>query len=134
VIRKTQTGDNIVESHPDNPITTEYERLWSEVRRATQGQPMSIIGLENVLRRILENYFRLAGGIWEDEIAQYLDPGDRPVLRSLFNWVNEGSHGVFEDLHYSPSTVTQEMYLDVFRQVFDRSGHGAHYEMMMGLA
>lgn len=133
VIRKTQTGDNIVESHPDNPITTEYERLWSEVRRATQGQPMIIIGLENVLRRILENYFRLAGGIWEDEIAQYLDSGDRPVLRTLFNWVNEGSHGVFEDFHYSPSTVTQEMYLDVFRQVFDRSGHGAHYEMMMGL-
>lgn len=94
---------------------------------------MIIIGLENVLRRILENYFRLAGGIWEDEIAQYLDSGDRPVLRTLFNWVNEGSHGVFEDFHYSPSTVTQEMYLDVFRQVFDRSGHGAHYEMMMGL-
>ncbi|RKQ36849.1 AAA family ATPase [Kocuria tytonis] len=132
VIRKSLTEANVVEAHAENPVSTEYERLWSEVRRASQGEQMSIIGLENVLRRILENYFRIAGGIWEDQIVQYLDPAERPVLRSLFNWVNEGSHGVFENLHYSPSPTTQDMYLDVFRHVFDRSGHDAHYKMMMG--
>lgn len=132
VIRKSLTEANVVEAHAENPVSTEYERLWSEVRRASRGEPMSIIGLENVLRRILENYFRIAGGIWEDEIVQYLDPTERPVLRSLFNWVNEGSHGVFENLHYSPSPTTQDMYLDVFKHVFDRSGHDAHYKMMMG--
>lgn len=134
VIRKSLTEANVVEAHAENPVSTEYERLWSEVRRASQGEQMSIIGLENVLRRILENYFRIAGGIWEDEIVQYLDPAERPVLRSLFNWVNEGSHGVFENLHYSPSPSTQDVYLDVFRHVFDRSGHDAHYKMMMGRA
>lgn len=131
VIRKSLTEANVVEAHLENPVSTEYERLWSEVRRASQGEPMSIIGLENVLRRILENYFRIAGGIWEDEIVQYLEPAERPVLRSLFNWVNEGSHGVFENLHYSPSQRTQDVYLEVFRHVFEKSDHYAHYEMMM---
>lgn len=133
VIRKSLTEENRVEAHSHNPISTEYERLWSEVRRASQGEQMSIIGLENILRRILENYFRIAGGIWEDEIVQYLEPAERPVLRSMFNWVNEGSHGVFENLHYSPTVATQDVYLDVFKHVFDRSRHGAHYKMMMGI-
>lgn len=133
VIRKSFTGPNIIESHAENPVSTEYERLWSEVRRASQGEQMSIIGLENVLRRILENYFRIAGGIWEEDLVQHLEPAERPVLRSLFNWVNEGSHGVFENLHYSPGTTTQQMYLDVFKHVFDKSEHAAHYRMMMGL-
>lgn len=132
VIRKSLTEASVVESHPENPVSTEYERLWSEVRRASQGEQMSIIGLENVLRRILENYFRIAGGIWEEDLVQYLEPAERPILRSLFNWVNEGSHGVFENLHYSPGTTTQQMYLDVFRHVFDKSEHAAHYRMMMG--
>ena len=133
VIRKSLTDGNVVETHAKNPISTEYERLWSEVRRASQGEEMSVIGLENILRRILENYFRIAGGIWEDEIVQYLEPAERPVLRSLFNWVNEGSHGVFENLHYSPSVTTQDIYLDVFKHVFVNSGHYAHYKMMMGI-
>ncbi|UZD63433.1 AAA family ATPase [Brevibacterium sp. JSBI002] len=133
VIRKHLTEANVIESHAENPVSTEYERLWSEVRRASQGAPMSIIGLENVLRRILENYFRIAGGIWEDEIVQVLDPAERPVLRSLFNWVNEGSHGVFENLHYSPSQITQDVYLEVFSHVFEKANHYGHYEMMMGV-
>lgn len=133
VIRKRLTEANVIESHAENPVSTEYERLWSEVRRASQGAPMSIIGLENVLRRILENYFRIAGGIWEDEIVQVLNPAERPVLRSLFNWVNEGSHGVFQNLHYSPSQITQDVYLEVFRHVFEKANHYGHYEMMMGV-
>ncbi|WP_161970227.1 AAA family ATPase [Dermabacter sp. HSID17554] len=132
LIRKSLTGPNVVESHPENPVSTEYERLWSEVRRAAQGEQMSIIGLENVLRRIIENYFRIAGGIWEEDLVQHLEPAERPVLRSLFNWINEGSHGVFENLHYSPSIITQQTYLEVFERIFDKSGHGAHYRMMMG--
>lgn len=132
VIRKNLTQPSVIEAHSENPVSTEYERLWSEVRRASQGEPMSVIGLENVLRRILENYFRIAGGIWEEEIVQYLDPPGRSVLRSMFNWVNEGSHGVFENLHYSPSPTTQDVYLNVFQEVFVRSGHDAHFRMMMG--
>ncbi|ODQ90652.1 hypothetical protein BFG51_04575 [Dietzia alimentaria] len=131
VIRKSLTQPSTVESHSRNPVTTEYERLWSEVRRASQGEPMSVIGLENILRRILENYFRIAGGIWEEEILQYLGPAERPALRSMFNWVNEGSHGVFEDLHYSPGVGPQNVYLDIFKLIFEKAGHGAHYEMMM---
>lgn len=133
VIRKRLTEANLIETHAENPVSTEYERLWSEVRRASQGELMGIIGLENVLRRILENYFRIAGGIWEDEIVQLLEPAERPVLRSLFDWVNEGSHGVFENLYYSPSQITRDMYLEVFRRVFEKTDHYAHYEMMMGV-
>lgn len=132
VIRKKHSAPSEVEVRSKNPVSTEYQRLWGEVRRAHDGEEMSIIGLENVLRRILESYFRImGGGIWEDEITPLLTPVERPVLQSLFNWVNEGSHAVFEDIHYSPSAVSQETYLDVFRRVFEKTNQESHYRMMM---
>lgn len=131
VIRKTYNGPHVVEPYIENPVTTEYERLWSEVRRVSEGEQISIVGLENLLRRILESYFRIAGGIWVTDLTKNLNREERSVVTSLFNWVNVGSHGIFENLHYSPGETTRETYLDVFKHVFEIAGHSAHYEMMM---
>ena len=132
LIRKHQSAPSAVERHFKNPISTEYQRLWGEVRRAVEGESMSVVGLENILRRILESYFRIMGnGIWEDELAPLLSAAERPVLQSLFNWVNEGSHAVFEDVHYSPGPISNQTYLDVFRRVFEKAHQEAHYKMML---
>ena len=132
IVRKHQSAPSEVERFAENPISTEYQRLWGEVKRAVEGDPMNVVGLENILRRILESYFRIMGnGIWEDELAPLLSASERPVLQSLFNWVNEGSHAVFEDVHYSPGPISSQTYLDVFRRVFEKAHQEAHYNMML---
>ncbi|RSZ61183.1 hypothetical protein EAH68_14580 [Corynebacterium hylobatis] len=132
VINKSLHSPSSIELHRNNPISTEYERLWGEIRRAIAGESTSVVGLENILRRILESYFRiLGGGIWEEEMASRLDPHERPILNSLFNWINEGSHAIFEDVHYSPGKPSLDHYLKVFRRVFEVTGHQGHYTMML---
>ena len=47
--------------------------------------------------------------------------------------MNDGSHSSFEDLCCASAqgaSVTQ--YLDAFRTIFEKTGHMAHYNMMMG--
>ena len=36
------------------------------------------------------------------------------------------------DIEWLPHRVTLDNYLKVFRSIFDKSGHAAHYKMMMG--
>jgi wobble nucleotide-excising tRNase len=47
-------------------------------------------------------------------------------------WVNDGSHFAHDDVYVSLDESMVETYLGVFRKIFERSGHLAHYEMMMG--
>lgn len=132
LIRKRPSTPSVVESSRSNPVETEYGRLWAEVRRAIDGEAINIIGLENILRRILESYFRImGGGIWDDEITPLLSTEEQHVFRALFRWVNDGSHSVVEDVYYSQSPIGQDVYLRVFERVFDVTGHSAHYRMML---
>ncbi|MEL0587517.1 MAG: AAA family ATPase [Candidatus Thiodiazotropha sp. (ex. Lucinoma kazani)] len=48
-----------VEKYSSNPIKTSYELLWSEVRNPDR----SNLTIQNTLRRILENYFKILGGV-----------------------------------------------------------------------
>ncbi|WP_270353114.1 AAA family ATPase [Microbacterium testaceum] len=132
LIRKRPSSPSTVEASRKNPVETEYGRLWAEVRRAVDGEAMNIIGLENILRRILESYFRvMGGGIWDDEITPLLNAEERHIFQALFRWVNDGSHSVIEDAYYSPSPISQDLYLQVFERVFVATGHEAHYRMML---
>ena len=55
-------GDySFVEQQEQNPIKTSYELLWEEVRAKPEQRNNATI--QNTLRRILENYFKLLGGI-----------------------------------------------------------------------
>lgn len=38
---------------------------------------------------------------------------------------------VLDDISVSSDSTNVSMYLDVFREVFVGTGHGAHYKMMM---
>lgn len=133
VIRKVKSGRSVIEKHDENPIKTDYQRLWGEVRRATLStDAISLVGLQNVMRRILETYFRIWGdGIWDGDIELQFTEPERFVYNALFKWSNEGSHEAVEDLHYTPSTLTQDTYLDVFRRVFEATRHEQHYNMML---
>jgi wobble nucleotide-excising tRNase len=117
-----------VEKKPSNPIKTSYELLWAEVRRSDR----SSLTIQNTLRRILENYFKILGGIDSDEICNMFDGRERLICKSLFSWINDGSHYASDDLEVSIDDSMVETYLKVFRSIFEKSRHHAHYEMMMG--
>ncbi|NPT57111.1 AAA family ATPase [Paraburkholderia sp. 5N] len=127
VVRKSGAKSKI-ESHSKNPISTSYELLWTEVRQSGRTN----LSIQNTLRRILENYFKILGRIDPDEICDKFEGGERLMCRSLFSWVNDGSHFAHDDLYIAIDESMVERYLIIFRAIFDRSGHGAHYKMMMG--
>ncbi len=117
--------------HAENPIKTAYRGLWDEVRAAKANPPQSPVALQNVMRRIIENYFHVMGDINEEAIIARFSGSDQAVCRSLFMWVNEGSHSIVEEFDYSPTDVGTQAFLNIFEAVFDKAGHHAHYAMMM---
>jgi wobble nucleotide-excising tRNase len=127
VVRKSNLVSKI-EKHNTNPIKTSYELLWSEVRRTDR----SNLTIQNTLRRILENYFKILGGVDPDRICGMFDGKEKFICKSLFSWVNDGSHFAHDDLYVSVDDTMVDTYLKVFRAIFDKSEHSAHYRMMMG--
>lgn len=113
---------------PTNPIKTSYELLWAEVRKPER----SNLAIQNTLRRILENYFKILGGIEFDDLCAMFDGKERLICKSLCSWVHDGSHYAHDDLYVSIDDGMVGSYLKVFRAIFDKSKHGAHYKMMMG--
>ena len=127
VIRKSDLVTKI-EKHPSNPIKTSYDLLWAEVRRIDR----SNLTIQNSLRRILENYFKILGGVDPDKICDMFDGKEKLICKSLFSWVNDGSHFAHDDLYISVDSSQVENYLKVFRAIFEKSDHLSHYKMMMG--
>ncbi|HPF41687.1 MAG TPA: AAA family ATPase [Phycisphaerae bacterium] len=127
IVRKRERFSNIKRQN-HNPIKTSYELLWSEIRVPDN----TTTGIENTLRRILEHYFTILGSVKNDEICNKFDGQDKLLCNSLFSWVNAGSHSVFDDAHMSPGDTSPENYLRVFKSIFHKMGHIAHYQMMMG--
>ena len=111
-----------------NPIKTSYELLWAEVRRPER----SNLAIQNTLRRILENYFKILGGIGLDELCAMFDGREKIICKSLCSWVHDGSHYAHDDLYVSIDDSTVENYLRVFRNIFVKARHIEHYKMMMG--
>lgn len=127
IVRK-KSGTSVVTGYDHNPIKTSYELLWSEVRSADR----SNLTLQNTLRRILESYFKLLGNMDRNEIAEYFDGQEKQICGSLFSWVNDGSHSAHDDLYISADNEIVEIYLKVFKRIFEQTGHLSHYNMMMG--
>ena len=129
VVRKVGVQSK-VERHSANPIKTSYELLWAEVGRPDR----SVLTIQNTLRRILESYVKILGGVDVDEIVGMFEGKDRLICKSLFSWVHDGSHYAHDDLYLAIDDAQVETYLKVFRAIFEKSGHLAHYTMMIGSA
>ena len=120
----------------DNPIRGSYDLLWQELRD-WQGNitEMDNVRLQNILRRIIENYFVVFGGYSLKKLIpeNFTDnPEERAIALSFARWYDEGSHDIMDDLYVEAPQAMNERYLAVFKKVFEKLGHLAHYEMMMG--
>lgn len=116
-----------LEKHQTNPIKTSYELLWAEVRKPNR----SNLAIKDTLRRILENYFKILGGIDLDDLCAKFEGKEKVICKSLCSWVHDGSHYAHDDLYVSINDTMVDTYLTVFRAIFEKEGHRAHYQMMM---
>ncbi len=127
IVRKEE-GESKIVPYNHNPIKTSYELLWAEVRDAK----LANVTIQNTLRRIIENYFKILGNTDKDKILAKFEGRDKLICASLFSWVNDGSHSVHDDLYLSADQNTVDVYLRVFKEIFKKTEHLAHYRMMMG--
>lgn len=127
-IRKVQSR-TLVQRHVENPVRTSYELLWRELREDRRDN----LSLQNNMRRILEYYFKILGGIEFDTICEQFEAGpDEMICRSLFSWVNDGSHFPQDSLFIEVEDSTVDRYLVIFEKIFELTHHRGHYDMMMG--
>ena len=129
IVRKDNQKSEIKKYHC-NPIQTSYQLLWVELRNVLKNGSSSSSTIQNTLRRILENYFTMMGGINKDEISGKFEGPEKVTCQSLFSWTQAGSHVVDDSLYIQDENPSK--YLNVFEQIFKKTGHIAHYNMMMG--
>lgn len=127
LVRKLNGTSSIV-NQTENPIKTSYELLWSEVKNPNRSR----LTIQNTLRRILENYFKVLGGIDTKDIVELFQAEDKMYCGALVSWINDGSHFMDDELYRAITDEEVVKYLEVFKEIFVRMKHEAHYKMMMG--
>ncbi len=53
------------------------------------------------------------------------------ICKSLLSWINDGSHSISDDLYIEIQDNIIDKYLEVFKQIFIKTDHEGHYNMMM---
>ncbi len=126
IIRKLN-DETKVEGYNHNPIKTSYELLWQQAKSEDKC-PLTI---QNILRRILENYFKIMGNMKLEDLHLSFTGKEQFMCKSLLSWVNDGSHFAHDDLYITEGPEVIDQYMNVFKEIFYRTNHKAHYDMMM---
>jgi wobble nucleotide-excising tRNase len=130
ILRRKANVTNVEHFGMKNPIRTSYELLWNELKNTSN----SGITVQNIMRRIIENYFKLLGKYGDDVLIGKFPAGpEQEICRSLICWINDGSHGIPDDVFVEHQELTIEKYNEVFKSIFTLMGHSEHYNMMMGV-
>jgi wobble nucleotide-excising tRNase len=126
VVRKPNKHSTI-KKYNENPIKSEYENLWMEFK----SENISPITLPNTMRRIIEYYFKLVGGTTINKLTDKFSGKDKCICQSLVSWMHGGSHSITDQIYVSePMDIKTSRR--IFEEIFDKTGHIEHYNMMMG--
>ena len=127
ILRKNNKISNIQSFEKENPIHTSYWLLWKELKENN-----SSIVIQNIMRRIIEHYFK---NLWwyrdDDIIWTFGNYEEKMICKTLFSWVNDGSHSIWDDLFIKNDS--NDKYHNVFKEIFNKTKHIEHYNMMMWL-
>ena len=126
VLRKPNNSTRIIQ-HYQNPIKTTYELLWRELDDIDK---INIATVYNTMRRILEYYFNILGGLNYEKAISEFEGEEKLIFKSLVSWINDGSHFINDDLVIDAEPETISKYLKVFKEIFIKLGHKSHYDMM----
>ena len=134
IIRKINNISSI-EHFGHSPIKTTYQMMWELVKKASDDiSRVDRIALLNVMRRILEYYFKTLGNLVNKKIYEKINGEDKFICHSLLALENSQSHGFIDDtVNSTPDEDTLRRYLVVFRKIFETHGSLSHYNMMMGI-
>lgn len=122
-------GKSFVEKVEGNPVKTSYELLWREVKNLNCDNAT----IRNVMRRILENYFKMLGNIDLHKLHEKFTGDDKLRCKALVSWVHDGSHSALDEDYYTPLSGEEVLKFKViFKEIFDKTGHIEHYRMMTG--
>jgi wobble nucleotide-excising tRNase len=132
ILRKNDKVTSLQSFEMDNPIQSSYELLWQELK--SEGVKSSLT-IQNIMRRIIENYFKLLGKYKDDDlILKFETKEEQEMCRSLISWINDGSHSINDDLYVELQDRTIDAYKKVFKDIFVLTNHEGHYKMMMNIA
>ena len=130
ILRKNDNVSMIQPFMKDNPIKSSYDLLWHEFKNSKDVK--SHVVIQNIMRRIIENYFQILGGFSPEYILERFDaPEERKICRSLLSWVNDGSHSFPDDIFVELSDEQLERQKTIFKKIFEKMHQLEHYEMMM---
>lgn len=68
----------------DNPISSSYQLLWKELKAIDVNSSVTI---QNIMRRIIENYFKILGGYKDETIEKY-----QIVFKRIFEYTKHHEH------------------------------------------
>ncbi|HTB99474.1 MAG TPA: AAA family ATPase [Ferruginibacter sp.] len=129
ILRRNKNVSAIQAYEMKNPIHNSYELLWNELKNR---KDLSGITIQNTMRRIIENYFKILGKYGDDDLIKHFDNHqEQEICRSLICWINDGSHSIPDDLFVEQNDAIIEKYFEVFKKIFVQMGHPEHYKMMM---
>ena len=135
---KKKGVSRIMECGTERPVMGDYEKLWQKLRdvksQMTLGCSLDVIDLPNLMRKIIETYFVDYGRYTKHKLfaGDYVkSPEEKQVVVSLMKWIDEGSHGVKDNLYSGNEEDMCERYMEAFMRLFEAMGQSAHYRMMM---
>lgn len=131
ILRKNDSVTTLQSFLMSNPIQNSYELLWKELKNEDL---ISSLSIQNIMRRIIENYFKLLGKYGDDDLIQkFGTKEEQEICKSLISWINDGSHSINDDLYIELQDRTVETYKKVFKDIFVLTNHEGHYNMMMNI-
>ncbi|WP_060491041.1 AAA family ATPase [Psychrobacter sp.] len=111
-LRKLGNKTSITNYQNKNPIYSSYEMLWRELQE-NMGSPIAI---QNSMRRIIENYFKILGSMRDEDIlSKFTCSNEQLICKSLICWVNDGSHCIPDDLFIDGQFASIDEYNRILR-------------------
>ena len=131
VVSKVNGNSKIKSFDCVNPIKTSYELLWNKLRE----KEFEDDSIQNTMRRILEQFLKMIdyGGPnnRNTDLINLFDDVEKPIVKSLLSYINDGSHSIMDDLYISRDEVANENALKIIKQIFIKLGFKDHYNRMM---
>ncbi|MFB0834961.1 AAA family ATPase [Arthrobacter halodurans] len=115
-------------------IRGSYELLWQSVVDIADGDedsPIAQVGVFNIVRRIIEGYFKTVGSTQSHERQQPLSVADERLMSMFITWANSGSHTIIDDFAQSHYIGDAKDFLQLLQLFFEQQGHSAHFDMMV---
>ena len=129
ILRKVNKITTLQSYDIKNPIQSSYELLWKELKEKDHNSNTTI---QNTMRRIIENYFKILGKLKDDDlIMKFTSKEEQEICRSLLSWINDGSHCISDDVFIESQYATIDNYMNIFKQIFEKTDNIGHYNMMM---